>query len=188
MIREDGMEESRLLEEKQMIDGQNPDAVSLKEMAEYLGKIYDDFIASVRALGAKKKDGKRSTKMGSSMAHWIGGGHVTTDREGLCEKFLADVQAHLELFQMALECAGKEEAAEAAAIAVDIMMEPCPPKSDSTTDLMRRAMIGQAKPLLPYLTPEKRQEKLELLKKSYSRWHRLPVEQEMIRELEAVAK
>lgn len=170
------------------MNGQNTAESELKDMAEYLGKLYEEFVDSVRALGAKKKDGKRSTKMGASMAHWVGGSHVTTDRDGLCEKFLADVQGHLEMFQMVLQYASKEEAAEAAAIAVDIMMEPCPPKSDSTTDLMRRAMIGQAKPLLPYLTREKLAEKTELLKKSYSRWHRLPVEQEMIKEMERLSK
>ena len=167
---------------------QNTDGTGLIEMAETLGKIYGEFVESVKALGAKKKDGKRSTKMGSSMAHWVGGSHVTTDREGLCEKFLADVQGHLELFLTALAYAGQEEAAEAAAIAVDIMMEPCPPKSDSTTNLMRRAMIGQAKPLLPYLTSEKLEEKTELLKKSYSRWNRLPIEKEIIREMEGLIK
>ena len=67
-------------------------------------------------------------------------------------------------------------------------MEPCPPKSDSTTDLMRRAMIGQAKPLLPYLTSEKLEEKTELLKKSYSRWNRLTIEKEIIREMEGLIK
>ena len=85
---------------------------------------------------------------------------------------------------LAAEYASREEAADAAALAVDIMSEPRPPKSDSTTDLMKRAMIGQAKPLFPYLRPEKRREVAERLKKAYSRWHRLPVETEVIRELE----
>lgn len=160
----------------------------LIETAEYLESIYEKFVEDVKALGAKRKDGKRSTKMGSSMAHWVGGSHVTTDREGLCEKFLSDVQGHLELLVAALEYSEPKEASEAAGIAVDIMMKPCPPKSDSTTDLMRRAMIGQAKPLLPYLTEEKREEKAALLKGAYSRWNRLPVEREMIRALEHAGK
>lgn len=168
------------------MSGQNPDAVTLKEMAEHLADIYEDFTSAVKALGAKGT--KRSGKFGSSMAHWVGGGHVTTDREGLCEKFLADVQGHLELFLLALEGEPEAEAAEAAGIAVDIMLQPCPPRSDATTDLMKRAMVGQAKPLLPFLTREKLVEMQERLKKTYSRWQRLPIEQEMIKEMERLKK
>lgn len=168
------------------MNGRDPDAVSLKEMAEQLAGIYEDFTSSVKALGAKGS--KRSGKFGSSMAHWVGGGHVTTDREGLCEKFLADVQGHLELFGIALEGVSEAEAAEAAGIAADIMLQPCPPRSDATTDLMKRAMVGQAKPLLPYLTREKLEELQERLKKAYGRWQRLPIEQEMIKEMERLKK
>ncbi|HIV23599.1 MAG TPA: hypothetical protein IAC80_06635 [Candidatus Merdiplasma excrementigallinarum] len=165
---------------------QKPEELALCGMAKQLEDIYREFTDSVKALGSKSKDGKRSrsTKMGSSIAHWVGGSHVTTDRETLCEKFLADVKGQLEMLLLAAEYASREEAADAAALAVDIMSEPRPPKSDSTTDLMKRAMIGQAKPLFPYLRPEKRREVAERLKKAYSRWHRLPVETEVIRELE----
>lgn len=168
------------------MDGQNPDASGLKEMAEQLAGIYGEFTDAVKALGAKGT--KRSGKFSSSMAHWVGGSHVSNDREGLCEKFLADVQGHLELFGIALEGVSEAEAAEAAGIAADIMLQPCPPRSDATTDLMKRAMVGQAKPLLPYLTREKLEELQERLKKSYSRWQRLPVEQEMIKEMERLKK
>lgn len=169
-----------------MMEGQNPDMVSVKELAQKLSGIYEEFTDSVKALGAKGT--KRSGKFGASMAHWVGGSHVTTDREGLCEKFLADVQGHLELFLLALEDVPEAEAAEAAGIAADIMMQPCPPKSDATTDLMKRAMVGQARPLLPFLTQEKLEELAERMKKSYNRWQRLPIEQEMIKEMERLKK
>ena len=151
---------------------QKPEELALCGMAKQLEDIYREFTDSVKALGSKSKDGKRSrsTKMGSSIAHWVGGSHVTSDRETLCEKFLADVKGQLEMLLLAAEYASREEAADAAALAVDIMSE--------------RAMIGQAKPLFPYLRPEKRREVAERLKKAYSRWHRLPVETEVIRELE----
>ncbi len=168
--------------------GQKLEETTLRNLAEGLGAIYEGFTETVKALGAKSKGGKRSSKLGGSIAHWVGGGHVTTDREALCEKFLADVQGQLELLLTAAEYAPREEAEEAAAIAVDIMAEPRPAKSDATTDLMRRAMIGQAKPLLPYLTAQKRSQVLELLKGAYSRWQRLPVEAEVIRELERLER
>lgn len=168
------------------MDGRNPEPASLKGMAGQMEDIYAEFTDSVRALGAKGT--KRSGKFGASMAHWVGGSHVATDREGLCEKFLADVQGHLDLFLLALEDAPESEAAEAAGIAAEIMLRPCPARSDATTDLMKRAMIGQAKPLLPFLTGEKLEELQERLKKSYGRWQRLPVEQEMIKEMEKLKR
>ena len=78
---------------------QKPEELALCGMAKQLEDIYREFTDSVKALGSKSKDGKRSrsTKMGSSIAHWVGGSHVTTDRETLCEKFLADVKGQLEM-------------------------------------------------------------------------------------------
>ena len=41
--------------------------------------------------------------MGNSFLHWIGGSHIRTDRDRLCEEFLEKVQAQLELIRTALE-------------------------------------------------------------------------------------
>ena len=60
---------------------------NLNENARKLVVIYDEFTESVKTLGSKAK-GRSSSKFGGSFAHWVGGEHVVTDRESLCEKFL----------------------------------------------------------------------------------------------------
>ena len=64
-------------------------SIGPKDIAGQLAGIYEDFTEAVQALGGKGK--KRSGKLVSSMAKWVGGSHVVTDREQLCQKFLADV-------------------------------------------------------------------------------------------------
>ena len=76
----------------------------LVQCAETLREMYDEFTQSVQDLGNKAKG--RSTagnKMGNSFLHWIGGSHIRTDRDRLCEEFLEKVQAQLELIRTALE-------------------------------------------------------------------------------------
>ncbi len=157
-------------------------AIGPSEIAGQLAGIYENFTEAVQSLGGKGK--KRSGKLVSSMAKWVGGSHVVTDREQLCQKFLADVQSQLELLNLALEVADEEEAAQACLIAADIMTEPRPSQSNSTTDLMKRAMIGQ---IMPFLKHVKREELIrirERMDQAYSRWALLPVEKEIKKELE----
>lgn len=165
------------------MQGQFSGEISALELAGGLRDIYAEFTDSVRALGGKAKGKKYSGKMGESFAHWIGGAHVTTDREQLCQKFLRDVQERLELLSYALEGLDEESVARACGVAADVMMEPVPAKSDSTTDLMRRAMVGQILPFLPHLSAEKLTELKQQLDAAYTRWQRLPVEREVGKEL-----
>lgn len=90
--------------------------ITSEEIAGRLSGIYENFTESVQALGSKAKGGKRSSKMAGSMARWVGGSHVTTDRDQLCDRFLADVQSQLELLSLALDGADAEEAAGPAAL------------------------------------------------------------------------
>ena len=157
-------------------------SIGPKDIAGQLAGIYEDFTEAVQALGGKGK--KRSGKLVSSMAKWVGGSHVVTDREQLCQKFLADVQKQLELLMLSLEIATEEEAAEACGIAADILTAPRPSQSNSTTDLMKRAMIGQVMPFLKYVKREQLQAIRDRLDGAYTRWAILPVEKEVKKELD----
>ena len=156
---------------------------SLNEAAKKLSNIYEEFTEAVQSLGNKAKGRARSSKMGGSFAHWIGGSHVVTDRESLCEKFLADVQGHLELLRIAMEGAEPDEISGACSLIADLMMEPRPAKSDATTDLMKRAMIGQVKPFLPFVPVEQLVKLQEQMENAYGRWKMLPVEKEIYKEV-----
>ena len=157
----------------------------LVQCAETLREMYDEFTQSVQDLGNKAKG--RSTagnKMGNSFLHWIGGSHIRTDRDRLCEEFLEKVQAQLELIRTALEGAGAEETAEVWNAVADVMLEPIPGRSNATTDLMKRAMCSQFQPMLAFLTPEQLRGHYDRLKAAYRPRDLLPVEKELLREME----
>ena len=122
--------------------------------------------------------------MGNSFLHWIGGSHIRTDRDRLCEEFLEKVQAQLELIRTALEGAGAEETAEVWNAVADVMLEPIPGRSNATTDLMKRAMCSQFQPMLAFLTPEQLRGHYDRLKAAYRPRDLLPVEKELLREME----
>ncbi len=156
------------------------------EIAGRLAGIYEDFTEAVKALGGKGK--KRSGKFASSVMQWVGGRHAVSDREQLCEGFLADVQGQLELLTLALEGAGPEEQADACALAAETITCPRPARSDSTTDLMKRAMIGQITPFLSYMRQEDLRRILDRMDQAYTRWQLLPVEKEVKKELERLTR
>ncbi len=145
---------------------------------EQLRTIYDSFTQSVQDLGNKAKG-----HAGSSFLRWIGGSHVRTDRDRLCEEFLEQVQGWLEGFQSLLETLPREEAAELCGRVADVMLEPIPPKTNATTNLMKRAMRSQFKPYLAYLTPERLQQAAGQLQEGYRPRDLLPVEREMVKEI-----
>lgn len=163
----------------------NQKAVSdgLKESADKLERIYDEFTESVKQLGNKAKGRSRSGKFGGSFAHWVGGEHVVTDRESLCEKFLQDVQGHLELMQIAMEGLEISVVAQVCETLADILMQPIPADSNATTDLMKRAMIGQVMPFLPYVSPEHLEKLQRQMESAYGKWKMLPVEKKVYKEI-----
>jgi len=145
-----------------------------------LEKIYEEFTDGVKAIGGKHGRGKMST----SVLHWITGGHVKTQRDVLCDKFLLDVKAQLQNFDYAVEGLDEKDAREAYDRIADIMSGPWPADSNSTTDLMKRAMISQLKPYIPRISREKLVQVKERLEKGYSRSRRFPVEKDIIKEIE----
>ena len=84
----------------------------------------------------------------------------------------------------ALEGAGAEEAAEVWNAVADVMLEPIPGRSNATTDLMKRAMCSQFQPMLAFLTPEQLRGHYDRLKAAYRPRDLLPVEKELLREME----
>lgn len=160
----------------------------LQALAQAIAGIYDGFTERIRALGSKANGSKRSSRLGESLAHWMGGSHVTTVREQLCDTFLEDVQAQIALLTAALADASPQEAQAAAAQAAEIMLAPQPARSDATTALMKRAMIGQAEPLLPYLAPETLSALRDRLAAAYDKRDILPVEKQMLKKMDKLLK
>ena len=158
------------------------DTISLDSVALELQTIYDGFTESVKALGGKGK--KTSGKLKEGLLHVVAGGHIKGERELLCEKFLADVQKQMEMLSMYMEGASDEEKTSACTIAVRILTRPCPSKSNATTDLMKRAMIGQAEPILKYVPKEVLAEQVAAMKAEYGRFSMLPVEKQVKRAME----
>ena len=151
-------------------------------LAYQLEEIYQKFTDSIKKMGAKHgKKGK--SKLAASALHWIAGSHVKTERDVLCEKFLQDVEKHLELFDYALQDADKETAQEACAVLADTLTTTVGSGSNSTTDLMKRAMIGHIRPYLPMLSADKLQELKQKIESAYPKSQRLPVEKEVLKEM-----
>lgn len=160
-------------------------AIRLEELAGSLAEIYRDFDEAVQAMGSKAKGGKRHSKLGASLATWIAGSHVTTERDLVCERFLTQLQSQLEFLRTAMEGAEPGEIAAACRIAAEVMLEPQPVSSNSTTVLMKRAVVGQLEPLLPYFPRELVRECLERMREAYPRRTQLPVEKELMKRMEA---
>ena len=159
-------------------------AVELVELAGKLQESYDEFTEAVSGLGSKVKGHAGNSKMGGSFLHWIAGSHVSTPRDTLCDEFLTKVQAQLEFLQTALEGATPEEAAEACAVAADIMLCPVDGQTNTTTGLMKRAMVSQFLPFVPYLSREKLEECHHRMTAAYRKRDLLPVEKQLIRTME----
>lgn len=164
--------------------GEQAEAVQLNGLAEKVRETYEEFTQEVKDLGNKAKGRSGGSKMAGSFLRWIGGSHVTTPRDQLCEEFLTKVQSQLEFFTLALEGASAEEAASACAILADVMLAPVPVRSNATTDLMKRAMASQFRPFLGYLTREKLEQCLAQMNGAYKRRDMLPVEKELVQEME----
>lgn len=159
------------------------DQTELMQCAAALRDMYEQFTKSVQDLGNKAK-GHSTNKMSNSFLHWVAGGHVRTDRDRLCEEFLEQVQNQLELTRTALEGADPAEAAEVWNAVADVMLEPIPGKSNATTDLMKRAMCSQFQPMLAFLTSEQLRVHYDRLKAAYRPRDLLPVEKELLRDME----
>ena len=158
--------------------------VGLEQLAHKVGETYAEFDQQVKDLGNKAKGRSGGSKMAGSFMRWIGGSHVTTPRDYLCEDLHNKVKSQLEFFDLALEGAPAEEQQRACAVLADVMLQSVPWKSNATTSLMRRAMVALFRPYLPYLTREKLAECYERFTQAYPRRQMLPVELELVKEME----
>ena len=157
--------------------------ITLLALARQLEEIYESFTESIRSMG--RKNGRKS-RLAGSVVHWLAGSHVKTERDVLCEKFLNDVQKHLEVFGMAMEGAEEAEIREALEVVADVMTQPLDPSSNSTTVLMKRAMVGQLSPYLAYLSREKLEEIKDRMESAYKKSQRLPVEKTLLKEIDGL--
>jgi len=155
--------------------------ISAVGIAEGLKDIYAGFTESLSANTADGK--KRQSRLTQSALQWITGGRVKTERDVLCDKFLQDVQKQLQMMDLALEGRPEEEVQEACAVAADILTEIVPEKSNHTSALMKRAMIGQVQPYLSRLSRVKLEELQKKIEGAYKKSQRLPVEQEVLKEI-----
>ena len=153
--------------------------ITALSLANGIDRIYQEFTDAVRALG-NKRNGK---KLAGSLAHWLVGSHVKTELDIICESFANDMTAHLEMFDMAIEGISEEEKREACAVVVERCSRTVDGNSNSTTDLMKRAMVRLVMKYLPYLSREQLTEVKERLEKAYAKWNRLPVEKDFIKEI-----
>ena len=162
--------------------------ITAMDLAEGLDKIYADFTESVKAMGSKHGGKFGKSRFGANVVHWIAGSHVKTERDVKCDQFLQDVESQLQTFDYALEAASDEEASNACAVIADIMSRPAPADSNATTDLMKRAMIGHLGPYLPRLSQDKLREIKDRMEQAYSKSQRLPVEKEILKQIEALLR
>ena len=154
--------------------------ITAVSIAHGLEGIYLNFTDEIKNLGGKY-GGKG--KFGNSVLHWITGSHVKTQRDILCEKFLSDVQGQLQLLDASFEGCDEQEVHDACAVVADILSEPVSPKSNGTSDLMKRAMISQLTPFLKGLTREKLEWTKSRIEAAYSKSQRLPVERDILKEI-----
>ena len=150
---------------------------------------YKEFIQSVQDLGNKAKGHTAgSNKMGGSFLRWIAGSHVSTPRDMLCEQFLEKVEEQLAQFSALLESAEAGERSEACDALAELMLEVRPVKSNSTTDLMRRAMASRFTPFLPNLSTAALKKHIEAYQTSYRPRDLLPVEKTLLADLDKELK
>lgn len=164
------------------------DEITACQIAQGLQDIYEGFTEAVRSMGSKKDGKKSKSPLAQSALHWIAGDRVKTERDILCDRFLQDVQKQLQLLDLALEGLPEAEVQEACAIAVDILTEPVPEQSNHTSALMKRAMAGQALPYLSRLSREKLEQIQQKIESAYKKSQRLPVEQEVLKEIRRLLK
>lgn len=156
----------------------------LTVLAGKLKESYDEFTEAVSKLGRKAAGHAGGSKLGGSFARWLAGSYMSTPRDMLCDEFLTKVQGQLEVLRAALEDASPEAAAEACAVVADIMLCPVDGQSNSTTGLMKRAMVSQFLPLVPYLSQEKLEECCRRMTTAYRKRDLLPVEKQLIHAME----
>lgn len=156
--------------------GERMNRDDLLRLADKLQESYDGFAEAV-----EKEESKRDV---GSFFQKLVGGFGTTRTDLLCDDFLEEVQKQMPVLQSALEDAEPADAAETCGVVADIMLRPVGDKLNSATGLMKRALVSQFLPLLPYLNRDKLEEVHARITGAYRKYDRLPVEEQLIRAME----
>lgn len=159
-----------------------PTEKSGRELAEELREIYARFLRDLEASYQKTQAKSFGKKVAAGAMQWVAGSYIKTERQMLCMQFQKDVKEQLARMEQALTGEDAEQQAAALEIAVDILTEPVNPRSAATADLMRRAMILEAKPYLSKIAKEKRRKIQVRFERAYPRKLWLPVEEEIMKE------
>lgn len=156
---------------------------SALELAEGLKDIYGRFLQALEEAYQKNQLKPFGSKVAAGAREWIGGSLIKTERQVLCMQFQKDVKEQLKQMENALETEEADRICETLGVAVEILTQPVDPRSNTTADLMRRAMIREAKPYLSRISEEKRKQIRIRLERAYTKKQWLPVEEEIIKEL-----
>ena len=159
------------------------DMKSGQELAEELRDIYSWFLQALEEAYQKTQRKSFGNKVASGAMQWIAGSYIKNERQMLCLQFQQKLKEQLSQMERALETEDAEHVSCALEAAVDILTEPVDPKSNATADLMRRAVILEAKPFLSRISETARRRILVRLERAYHRTQWLPVEEEVIKEL-----
>lgn len=154
-----------------------------KELAEGLRDIYAGFLQDLEEAYQKTQRKSFGGKVAVGAMQWIAGSYIKTERQLLCLQFQKEVKEYLAHLEQVLETEDEPDVSSALETVVDILTEPVDPRSNTTADLMRRAMILEAKPYLSRISASKRRQIRTRLERAYDRSQWLPVETEVMKEL-----
>ena len=160
-----------------------PETKSGQELAEGLRDIYDRFLQALEEAYQKTQKKSFGKQVAAGAMQWVAGSYIKNERQLLCLQFQKEVKEQLAQMESALETEDEAKVSCALETAVDILTEPVNPRSNTTADLMIRAMILEAKPYLSQISEAKRRKILIRLERAYTRLQWLPVEEEVIKEL-----
>lgn len=148
----------------------------LWELVHKLKESYEEFAEAVEQEESKRDVGSFFQK--------LMGGFNTTRTDLLCDDFLEEVQKQMPVLEKAMEEAEPADAAEACGAVADIMLCSNGEQINGSAVLMKRALVSQFLPLVPYLTDEKLEECHDRMIVSYRKCDLLPVEKQLIRTME----
>ena len=153
------------------------------ELVNGLHDIYDKFVADVDESIRKDQRRKFGNKVAKGAVQWIGGSFIKTEKGLLCDQFSQKTSEQLELIENEIADLDKAEQARISDQVADILTITVDVRSNTTVDLMRRAMIGNIIPWLERMSPKKLNEVKLKLERAYPRSSWLPVEQEVMQEI-----
>lgn len=154
--------------------------ITLMSIVDGIDDIYKNFENEMTNLLANRK-GRRAVL---DLAHLFTGTHASTDKDVILDRFINDMNKHLEILDQALDGLDQESVSKACASVVLKTSQTVPANSNSIVDLMKRAMIRAAIKYLPNLSKDELIDAKNRVSKAYPKWNRLPVEKEFLKEID----